>query len=289
MFALLLLAMGLIVANAAEAVVGGKGPVGDKGPIGNKGPAGNVGAKGDAGLKGPVGDKGLTGNTGLPGGKGDQGLPGDKGLQGDKGDAGTNGTNGGKGDQGLPGDKGLQGDKGDAGAASTVAGPPGAHAVSGAVVGQLLVWNGTAWTPTASGCLAPYIIGDTAPDGIGKVFYVDGSGCHGLEVQTLDALAPITQVVHMDRNAADTAAAAYNLPSCTTNPQLTPSCWHVPNAIEWSYLFEQRDAFFPAPCDYARYWSASSPNNAMHVFLGLYKNQGSEYRENLCVRAVRAF
>jgi hypothetical protein len=43
MFALLLLAMGLIVANAAEAVVGDNGPIGNKGPVGDKGPIGDTG------------------------------------------------------------------------------------------------------------------------------------------------------------------------------------------------------------------------------------------------------
>ena len=123
MFALLLLAMGLIVANAAEAVVGDKGP---QGPTGKKGPTGDKGLRGD---------KGATGNTGATGATGRTGAAGPKG--GAKGDQGIPGTNGGKGDQGLPGDKGLQGDKGDA----------GTQIANGTHTGDTLVWNGSAWTP----------------------------------------------------------------------------------------------------------------------------------------------
>ena len=53
MFALLLLAMGLIVANAAGAV-GAEGPTGKKGPTGDKGLKGDKGATGQTGLRGIV-------------------------------------------------------------------------------------------------------------------------------------------------------------------------------------------------------------------------------------------
>jgi hypothetical protein len=166
MFALLLLAMGLIVANAAEAVVGdkgpvgNKGPVGDKGPIGNKGPAGNVGATGLTGLKGSgggaKGDKGIPGTNGA---KGDKGIPGTNGAKGDKGIPGTNGTNGDKGltgdvgDKGPIGDKGLTGDVGDkgltgpGGGAKGDKGDAGTQIANGTYTGDTLVWNGNAWTP----------------------------------------------------------------------------------------------------------------------------------------------
>ena len=235
LFALLLLAMGLIVANAAEAVVGDKGPVGDKGLPGNKGLPGDKGLPGAKGLpgdkglpgakglpgdkgltgnKGLPGDKGLTGNKGLPGAKGDQGLPGDKGLQGDKGDAGTNGTNG---DKGLPGDKGLQGDKGDA----------GTQIANGTTTGDMLYWDETQikWVvlpapnplpiapakATLSFCngvptwvkncvpvnTGVYQIGETGQAG-GIVFYVTDGGLHGMEA------APVDQSSSADWGCANT-------------------------------------------------------------------------------------
>ena len=122
MFALLLLAMGLIVANAAEAV----GAVGPQGPTGKKGPTGDKGLRGD---------KGATGNTGATGATGRTGAAGPKG--------------GAKGDQGLPGDKGLQGDKGDA----------GTQIANGTHTGDTLVWNGSAWTPvTIPSYSAPVVV-----------------------------------------------------------------------------------------------------------------------------------
>ncbi len=119
---------------------------------GDKGESGSKGDKGDAGV-------GLTGPAGPIDPQGIQGLTGPAGTNGLPGTPGSNGTNG---SDGLP----------------------GAHAVNGTVVGQTLIWNGTVWIPTASSC-TPYHWGDTGPDG-GKVFYVDGSGCHGLEAQPYD-------------------------------------------------------------------------------------------------------
>ena len=213
MFALLLLAMGLVVANAAEAVVGEKGPVGDKGLTGNKGLPGDKGltgntglpgAKGDAGLKGPVGDKGLTGNKGLPGDKGDAGLKGpggDKGSIGDKGLTGNTGltgpSGGAKGDKGLQGNIGPQGDKGEAGSMQ-----------SGSAEGDILYWDGSSWTllpvgtnnstlkvcngvPTWVNNECPsFKIGDKGPAG-GYVFYVFDNGAHGFEAGLVD-LGPTT-------------------------------------------------------------------------------------------------
>ena len=68
MFALLLLGMGLIVANAAGAV-GAEGPTGKKGPRGDTGPRGDQGIVGKTGATGKTGLQGPTGGT-----KGDQGI-----------------------------------------------------------------------------------------------------------------------------------------------------------------------------------------------------------------------
>ena len=65
-FALLLLAMGLIVANAAEATRA-EGPTGKKGPRGDQGIVGKIGASGRIGLPGPRGGGGAKGDAGAVG------------------------------------------------------------------------------------------------------------------------------------------------------------------------------------------------------------------------------
>ena len=67
LFALLLLAIGLIVANAAGAV-GAEGPPGKKGATGDKGPTGIQGLTGKTGATGKTGKTGATGAKGAAGG-----------------------------------------------------------------------------------------------------------------------------------------------------------------------------------------------------------------------------
>ena len=184
MFALLLLAMGLIVANAAEAVVGDKGP---QGPTGKKGPTGDKGLRGDKGNTGATGQTGATGRTGAAGPKG-----------------------GAKGDQGDKGNTGLQGDKGDA----------GTQIADGTHKGDILEWDGASWTPVATEPV--YILGDIRPDG-GIVYYVDHSGQHGLEVKTEDekflmnyADAKIaTESYNLGGNIGSCVSNCWHLPSKT--------------------------------------------------------------------------
>ncbi len=118
--------MGLVVANAAEAVVG------DKGPTGDKGATGNTGATGATGAKGATGDKGATGNVGATGTKGATGATGATGLKGPGGGA--------KGDTGPQGPVGATGPAGAVGASGTTI-------ANGTNTGDTLMWNGTTWTP----------------------------------------------------------------------------------------------------------------------------------------------
>ena len=78
LFALLLLGMGLIVANAAGAV-GAEGPTGKKGPTGDKGLKGDKGATGNTGATGKTGKTGATGATGAKGAVGPPGVAGTNG------------------------------------------------------------------------------------------------------------------------------------------------------------------------------------------------------------------
>jgi hypothetical protein len=146
MFVLLLLAMGLIVANAAEAV----GAVGPQGPTGKKGPTGDKGLRGDKGAKGATGQTGATGRTGAAGPKG--------GAKGDQGIPGTNGTNGANGTIGVTGATGPQGPIGVTGAT----GPQGPIGVTGATGAGVHI----------------HIVGESYQGGI--IFWVDPEGQHGL-------------------------------------------------------------------------------------------------------------
>ena len=124
-------------------------------------------------------------SQGPPGSQGPQGVPGIQGIQGVPGIQGVAGVAGVAGPQGVPGPQGVAG--------------------------------------VERPC-QPYIIGDAGPEG-GKVVYVDGSGCHGLEAQAANA-SNSTQVVWA---TALSVSAAYKSPPCQTNAQLTPNCWHLPS------------------------------------------------------------
>ena len=150
------------------------------------------------------------------------------GATGEPGPAGATGATG------EPGHDGEMGEKGERG-------PAGATGATG----------------VAAAVCTPYHWGDTGPDG-GKVFYVDGSGCHGLEAQPYDVGANSGNswvgVTQTWVNAISTAAA-YNTTTITgtsglncsttafpslTAPPATPNCWHLPSKTELQYLYEQK-------------------------------------------------
>ena len=108
-----------------------------------------------------------------------------------------------------------------AGAGTTIA--DGTHK------GDILEWDGFAWAPLAAEPV--YILGDIRPDG-GVVYYVDGSGRHGLAAQ------PNDEASEMNWSEAMAAAQAHNNPSCPTDILRTPTCWHLPTKTELEYFFE---------------------------------------------------
>ena len=98
----------------------------------------------------------------------------------------------------------------------------------------------------AYSCTAPYQWGDPGPDG-GQVAYVDGSGCHGLEVQLNDTNDNTTGLYAWAN--AITKAAAYNQSAlvialgCSTTtyptaPAATPNCWHLPTTTEITLIYD---------------------------------------------------
>lgn len=137
-----------------------------------------------------------------------------------------------------------------------------------------------------------YIIGDQGPSYTAehptRVFYVDGSGQHGLEAQTADYSENSGETVTFNWDAAINAAASYNSPACTTNAQLTPSCWHLPTKSELELLYEQKSVVGGFASDY---WSSTEyePYFAWYqFFFNGYQSHYSKFA-TFRVRAVRAF
>ncbi|MFZ9611058.1 MAG: DUF1566 domain-containing protein [Methylococcales bacterium] len=131
---------------------------------------------------------------------------------------------------------------------------------------------------------SPYIIGDKGPGG-GRVYYIDDSGCHGLEAQLVDAASG----VRMNWSTAIITAAAYNLPACASDAQLTPSCWHLPSKTELQYLYNQKTVvggFANSP-----YWSSTGfiVKYAWTQFFNFGGQNINNKINALLVRAVRAF
>lgn len=211
-----------------------------------------------------------------------QGQKVDKGDKSDKGYRYEKEDKYGRGDKGQVGPQGPQGPKGDTGAT----GPQGSAG-------------------SASSC-TPYHWGDTGPDS-GKVFYVDGSGCHGLEAQPYDVGATsenyYTGVGKSWTDALSTAAAYNTTPitgtsglNCSTTaypssiaPPATPNCWHLPSKTELELFYEQKAVMGGFVSN--RYWS--STKGGMNDKWNQDFTDGKQYSSHpdiwLYVRAVRAF
>ena len=220
-------------------------------------------------MAGVDGTNGTNGSNGLPGA---DGATGPQGIIGLTGNAGTNGTNGLPGAAGTNGLAGVDGTNGTNGAD----GAPGLQGIPGT---------------SASAC-TPYNWGDTGPDG-GKVFYVDGSGCHGLEAQAADASLGAL----FTWSAAISAAAAYNITTITGTSGLncsttafpaTPNCWHLPSKNELSWLYEKKTVGGFANNNY---WSSTEndSNNAWNQNFNNGNQNNNTKTTTYLVRAVRGF
>jgi len=144
---------------------------------------------------------------GPAGAKGDTGARGPQGVAGATGPAGANGLNG------LAGATGPQGP----------AGPQGKAGVS--------------YVPGTK-----YILGATGPKG-GKVYYVDGSGEHGLEAKAAD------EPTRLSWTDAIAAANAYNTGGVTG--------WHLPTKTELELLYEKK-AVVGGFGYFELYWSSTA-------------------------------
>ena len=152
----------------------------------------------------------------------------------------------------------------------------------------------------AAATCTPYHWGDTGPDG-GKVFYVDGSGCHGLEAQPYDVAADSQKPYDgkpMGWENAILTAAAYNITTITGPSGLncsttafpaTPNCWHLPSKNELSWLYEQKSVV--GGFAYYNYWSSTEGSSGDAWYQLFYSGSQASSPKSLTsrVRAVRAF
>jgi hypothetical protein len=222
---------GLQGATGPQGLTGTAGVTGPQGPAGNDGATGPQGPIGLTGATGPQGPTGLTGSTGP---QGPIGLTGATGPQGLQGPVGNDGAVGPQGPIGLIGAVGLQGIQG-------IPGNDGADGQGGITIG------GTGISVTGAGTFGdPYLvsqigcglsIGDTYQGGI--IFYLDGSGCHGLVAKPSDEVGlylwTSTQLGYMFSSANGIYGGAQNTKKILLRAPLTGNT--CPAATEASLPF----------------------------------------------------
>ena len=128
----------------------------------------NPGPPGPPGIQGIAGNDGVDGTDGIDGAVGATGPPGPQGLTGTAGPPGPQGM------QGIAGDDGIDGVDGQGG-------------ITNAGTGISVTGAGTSVSPyvvSTVGCT--YSVGDLVPALGGYIFYLDGSGCHGLVAKATD-------------------------------------------------------------------------------------------------------
>lgn len=194
--------------------------------------------------------------AGIPGPKGVTGATGLTGSTGPQGSAGLNGANGATGPQGLQGSVGLTG-------ATGATGPQGIQGLQGATGNTGA--TGNSYIPGHK-----YALGNIGPNN-GKVFYVDGSGEHGLEAQVND-LATLNYY-----DAIILCQSIYG------------AGWHLPTKTELQLLFEQKNFVgnFTAP----NYWSSTETDAGgawYQTFANSLQNNITK-AQPIAVRAVKIF
>ena len=117
-------------------------------------------------------------------------------------------------------------------------------------------------------------------DTTAKVYYVDGSGQHGMAAKTGD------EEDHLNWVDANTAAESYG---CVDIDGYAQNCWHLPTKSELNQLYEHKSVV-GGFVDFG-YWSSTEFNSApawfQNLIFGFQDSLGKD--ATLRVRAVRAF
>ncbi len=147
-------------ATGATGPTGATGIAGSNGVTGHTGAAGSNGTTGTTGWTGATGPTGAAGSNGINGSNGNTGATGHNGSTGAQGNTGATGANGTNGNTGAQGSTGATGRTGATGPLGTAGGDLSgsypnltvvairSHPVSATApaTGQILKWDGTAWT-----------------------------------------------------------------------------------------------------------------------------------------------
>jgi hypothetical protein len=174
--------------------------------------------------------------------------------------------------------------------------------------------NGTTYgNQVTFATIANFSIGQTY--GGGKIFYVDGTGQHGLIVSNEDLGLNITWSNMSTNLTTNATGLAIGTGSANTNSIITAQgngsyaaslCklfytgggftdWYLPSLYELNQVFLQRNAigFVPGDPFFSLYWTSSEydENGAWTIdFLQSGPNQGQSYKGNsYIVRAIRRF
>ncbi len=248
---------------------------------------------GGSGLLGPTGPTGPTGDTGNTGPTGDTGPAGPTGAVGA---TGANGTNGATGPQGAVGPTGADGQGGvtTAGTNVTITGT--------GTVGDPYVVNATSGT-------CGLAIGDTYQGGI--IFYLDGSGCHGLVAKATNepgtyqwsstdfntwafASGIYVGAQNTKKSIARAAANLSTCPAASVCDNLTSggyTDWYLPSKdeLDMMYVNLYMQGLGGIPANY--YWSSTEDDSFTaweQNFLTGFRYSSDKFNLDY-VRAVRAF
>ena len=315
---------GAIGATGPQGPAGNDGAVGATGPQGPAGNDGAVGATGATGPQGPAGADGTNGTNGVDGlsayevwlGLGNVGTEADfiNSLTGPQGPAGNDGATGPQGPQGIQGPAGNDGAVG----ATGPQGPAGADGQGGVTTA------GTNVTITGTGTVGdPYVvnaasgtcglsIGDTYAGGI--IFFLDGSGCHGLVAKATDepgtyqwsstyfntwafASGIYGGAQNTKKSIARAVASASTCPAASVCDNLTSggyTDWYLPSKDELDMMYVNLHMQGLGGFAINRYYWSSTEHDSGFAWLQdfltgtqlkiLYPKNSTEY-----VRAVRAF